>query len=169
MINWTMISALIAMFTAIIAILALYFEQRRSRLITSVELFWRSEEKFRHDKNMLDKRKKSSSGLLEGIIVPELDDILDYFELIGFLVRKGIFDPEMAWNSFHNRAVGYWFASENYISKIRSEDPTIWEDYEYLINRLNRLDAQKTRRSISFAKPSTEWLKNFLDEESRQY
>lgn len=168
-IDWNVVSTSIAMIAILITIIGMWLENRRSRQITAIDLFLRTEEKFRHDKDMLETRKKASNALLNGRVTPEVYDILNYFELVGELLKKRVFDNEMAWNSFYFRAVGYWFATQKHLEEIRADDPTVYGSYEYLIEKLLKVEKKKTKRSISSILPSSSDIQEFLLEECRGF
>lgn len=165
-IDWNLLSAWAALITAVAAIVALWLQGRWTRFSVSLDLLLRSEDQFRNNEKMLEKRRKAAQALLKGEIVTELDDVLDFFELVGLLMRRGALDEEMVWYSFYTRAIGYWTSAQKYISDVRSKDKTIWMDFEYLIMGLIAIEKRKTRRSHIEILPSEESLKKFLTDES---
>ena len=71
----------------------------------------------------------------------------------------------MVWYSFYSRSTGYWFAAQEYISSIRTEDPTIWMDFEYLINTVTKIERRKNKTSKQEIELSEDEIASFLKEE----
>ena len=46
---------------------------------------------------------------------PELDDVLDFFEGVGFLIQGDEMTPEVAHHAFHHWIRGYYVATRQYI------------------------------------------------------
>lgn len=57
-------------------------------------MLYRSEDQFRTNPRMLDKRRKAAQGLRKEEFVPELKEVLDFFEQIGLLLRRGALDEK---------------------------------------------------------------------------
>lgn len=61
-----------------------------------------------------------------------VDDILDIFEDIGFLVQGNQISPEVAHHYFDYWIQGYWRAAKRYIALERNDEPAEWDHVEYL-------------------------------------
>jgi hypothetical protein len=48
------------------------------------------------------KRRRAASALLNNKDTAEAEPVYDFFERIGFLVRKGEIDTEIAWSMFYD-------------------------------------------------------------------
>ena len=62
----------------------------------------------------------------------KVDDILDIFEDIGFLVQGNQISPEVAHHYFDYWIQGYWRAAKSYIERERKEESAEWDHVEYL-------------------------------------
>ena len=91
--------------------------------------------------------------------------ILNYFELVGLLLRKGTLDPEMITSEFSLWAYSYWIASEKYIEKTRQRDSNYWINYEKLMQAMDATN-EKVYRDTSY-RPTKAEVKNFLEGESK--
>jgi len=65
----------------------------------------------------------------------ELYRLLDFFETIGLLVRRGFLDPHDVWNTF-----GYWILNlykdaEDLIRELREDDPATYKDLLCLLEK----------------------------------
>jgi hypothetical protein len=149
--------------TAVIAVAALWFEQRRSNLSLSADLALRLDDRYYHSKGMKEKRKEAAKAILnkKG---NKLDDILDFFELIAVLTNRGALDKEIAWNTFYNPIMNYWLAGKDYIANAIEEDSAVWKDLRTLVDTLQ--DVEKKKKNGEIKIPSKEKIREFLNEES---
>lgn len=70
----------------------------------------------------------------------DVDDVLDFFEDIAFMVNKQALDQEMAWHAFFHWMRLYYQASEKYIDERRQEEPTVWKYFIGLYHKLVALE-----------------------------
>lgn len=164
-IDWTVATGWAALITAAAAVVALILQSRHTRFSVSLDMLWRLEQQFRGDGIMLQRRKSAAESLIANAPNSDLDEVLNFFELLGFLLRRNAIDAEMVWYSFYSRGTGYWFASQEYILAIRNEDPTIWMDFEYLIKILTKLEKRKNKASRKDLQLTEEQIASFLKEE----
>ncbi len=89
------------------------------------------------------------------------DDILDFFETIGYLCQNGALDNVMVWHSFYFWIMGYWETRKSHIEAKRKEDKCTWQDLAWLRQEVERIQELKS--------PGTPWTKeytiDFLDGE----
>ncbi len=90
-------------------------------------------------------------------------ELLDFFELVGLLVRRKILDEELAWHTFFHHFHHYFHAAKEIVEEERRKAPTVWEDLLYLKDTLTRIESQKRGKTVS--EPSNENLLQFLEEE----
>lgn len=90
--------------------------------------------------------------------------VLDFFETVGLLVNRGYLNEEDVWEEF-----GLWILSINADSKIRSnvererkDDPTVYANYQSLVERMQRIDA--ARHGTSSHKSQEEVMDFYRDE-----
>lgn len=93
----------------------------------------------------------------------ELYRLLDFFETIGLLVRRGYLDPQDVWNTF-----GYWILNlykdaEDLIRELREDDPATYKDLLCLVEKTRRIE--KTEGGV-LEFPSREDVEDFWQEES---
>ena len=70
----------------------------------------------------------------------DADAVLDFFETIGYLLRRGALDEKMVWHTFFHWIMGYYQAAEEYINDKRKSEPTVWEDFVELQGRMGRIE-----------------------------
>ena len=96
----------------------------------------------------------------------EAEDVFDFFETIGLLLRKGALDKEMVWNTFFYWIHRYWITGSEYIADQQRDDPTTWEDFKYLHEQVIKVEKRRTKASDSELLLSSDDIKEFLKDES---
>ena len=90
---------------------------------------------------LVNSRKSLAEKRLKGVDdPPELDNILNFFETIGLLVKRGYLDAHDVWAMF-----SYWMFSvfadfPDSIEQERKEDPTFYSDFATLVERLRIIE-----------------------------
>jgi hypothetical protein len=163
-INYTALSAWAAVAAALGAAAALWTQLRSSRVSLGFDLLLRLDERF-NGGEMLKTRRKAAKEMLEGAD-PHLDDILDFFEMIGMLVRRGVLDGEMVWHSFFYWLNSYWHLASARISQARTEDATVWADLTTLYAKLVKLERKERGLADADVVPSKDSLLRFLESEA---
>ena len=93
-------------------------------------------------------------------------ELLNFFDRLGFLVQKGILFREEVWQSFGIPILGYFSFLVPYIQWLRTEerDPELYlyfEDLNEAVFRLNRkIDRERAQPIME-----EEELKQFIEEE----
>jgi len=150
----------------ILSIIILGFQLKRSRFSQSVDLILKLEERFSDSKAMIDKRKQAAKALRSNPSSPssDIEDVLDFFETLGLLVRRKALDEEMVWNTFYHWLHRYWLLCESYIRTKQKTKLTLWGDYADLEKRLVDLEWKKTKRRDDIYLSNDE-LDEFLNDE----
>ncbi len=157
----------VAAFTAVGVIVALYaiFSQgRAARFSATVENLWRFDDQL-HGPEMCRERVAAAKALQAGKHVPEIVDVLNFFEFVGLMVRKGALDTDAANSNFGYWVIRYWYQCQRRIADDRATDPTSWKDFERLKDSCERLEAKHQKLHKDRVKPSADALKGFLNEE----
>jgi hypothetical protein len=164
--TWTPLAAVvIALIGVITAILSLRSQIKRAKFSQSVDLLLKFEDRFFNTEQMKTARLLASKSLQQGGD-SGVDDVLDFFETIGMLIRKDALDKEMVWNTFFYWLHRYWSAARDYISSQREDDPATWQELTYLHERMIEVERKKTHCSDSDLRLSKEDIKKFLEEEA---
>jgi len=95
---------------------------------------------------------------------PELENILDFFETIGLLVRRDFLDAHDVWCSF-----SYWIFSvfsdfRDFVEQEQKDDPTYYRDFTSLVERLREIEKSEHGTSD---RPSKEEIEEFWGYESK--
>jgi hypothetical protein len=118
-------------------------------------------------KDVRSRRSRVAADLLEQppIFTRYTLDIFNFFEILAYLVRSGSVRADGAWNLFSMFAVGYWFAGGPEIDRQREDDPTVFEEYEHLIDRFGGIEARERRKTPTRLKWKPEDVAAFLRNE----
>lgn len=93
----------------------------------------------------------------------EVEDVLDFFDEIAFLVKKGALNKEMVWHEFYHWIRLYMQSSEKYITERRLKESSVWEDIVNLYPKLKKLEKKRYPETYK-EKLDDETLKKYLSE-----
>jgi hypothetical protein len=130
-------------------------QEERARLSFEVDMMLKLEDRW-DSPTFLDRRTKAANYLKEHLFTDEggllevehIDEntreLINFFELLGDLVRQGVVRAETVWHRFGMRFRTYWALYRPAIEKMREEykDPTLFEDFERLDALMADLDRQ---------------------------
>ena len=111
---------------------------------------------FRGDNDLLEVDNLNKAG----------EDVLNFFELMGLLVRAATIDERLVQEMFSFRLVRYWELCKPAVERAREEDrsPDLWVNFEYLANRMIALDKEDGGiEAEGFTKTQ---LRRFVEEEA---
>jgi len=163
--TWVTVTAI---FAAGLLLLQAYAEYRRR----TYDMTWafKFDDQFNSD-SMKKLRAKAALCLEQNIsdlgktdpCLSDIDDVLDFFDELGFCERAGQMSPEVLHQNFHYWIKGYCSAAHHYIAAWRLKDPPRWEYVERL-NKIVHAVAQRRKHKASLYL-NMEDVRRFLDEE----
>jgi hypothetical protein len=112
----------------------------------------------------LARRGRVANAFLNNLKIAEADDVFDFFEQVGFFVRKGLIESDVAHSFFFHWVNLYWIAGRQAIAEKRVESEGLWKDFEFLYQKLLNIEMTTDPRS-RFINPSSEIIKKYLEEE----
>lgn len=140
-----LVSAIAAVATVGLAVVAVYVEGRRIRLTRSAELLLQLEDRF-DSTTLRDARAGAAKAMLDRIVgrdaradVSAVDDVLDFFDTIGLLVRKRALDREMAWHSFEYWIRYYLYIYREHVTERQEREPAQWREAIDMVAKLARI------------------------------
>jgi len=143
---------------------------RLGRKDLKVRLQTNYEEKF-EGQTLISERKKLAEQLLEQAQHEEIQEsVMNFFESVGLLLRKGYLDKEMVWSGFAFYVIRWWSASKDYIfeeRRIQNNDTTIFEDFQYLVDEIYKIEIKKRGLSRAELEPSQNDITRFLNAEKK--
>jgi hypothetical protein len=160
-------------FGGVVGVVLLIFQSYSEYCRRTYDPTWifKFDERF-YDDNMKQVRTKASKLLKkrQGNLrntsedLADIDDVLDFFEDLGFYEYGDQITPEVAHHHFYHWIRGYYLASRDYIDAWRQKEPSRWEHIPELFNNTSLIEAKRTR---SKNVPSLTQLEitTFLDDE----
>jgi hypothetical protein len=100
------------------------------------------------------------------------DDLGDFFDFIGILVRRGALDVEMAHSSYYRRATAFWHMGEKRqaVHKAKEGKTSRWDEFEYLVGTLEKLQEKSDKaanRPTQSGMLNEEQIKILLEQERK--
>jgi hypothetical protein len=165
---WQMVSALAAC-TAIVVSLWYYTRNLAlTRLSNSAKMVGDLVAKF-EGKEMREYRRLFATDLLRGTKIDIIGHVpvLEFFEEVGYMTRRGVLDKGMVWNSFFWWLAPYYQLSQRHI-KIAREDlqsTVYFRDIEWLHEELCKV-AAKEQGQKQYLHRSPAFNEQFLEYEA---
>jgi len=75
-----------------------------------------------------------------------IDDILDFFEEVGFFMQGDQITPEVAHHAFHYWVRGYYSAAKKYLETAQKAEPSNWEFVERLFKITNEVERERAKK-----------------------
>jgi hypothetical protein len=148
----------------IISLSALLWQVHRARFNQSIDLLFRLENDFFGSAKKAQ-RVKASYDLLNSQSL-EAEPILDFFETMALLLRRGALDKEIVWHTFFYWIDHYYEASKNFIAARQKEDPLVWKDLTALVLSLRSF--QMTQAGTPYQPLTPDQIIAFLKEEQTE-
>jgi hypothetical protein len=148
------IVGIITALAAIITALAAYRQIVEAHRSAGANLYYQLENQFYHSDLMRDLRKRAAGELCStGETFDAFDDLGDFFDFIGTVVKAKALSEPMASSSYYRRATAFWHKGweRGAIARARKGEPNRWDDFEWLVSRLESLRAGKKKGSTGKA------------------
>lgn len=149
----------------LVAILSLAYQIQRSRFSLNVDLILKLDDRF--NSSYFKSIRKTGAQSIKRKTFSEADEIVDFFEMVGALVRRGALDADLVWHSFFYWIHHYKFALDQHISQTRKEDPTIWQDFLYLYDRVTTIEKRKRHCTDKELELNELHIRDFVLDETR--
>jgi hypothetical protein len=146
-----------------ISLLAFAYQVHRARFNQSVDLLFRLENDFFGGDKIAQRALAAQDYATNPDYFAEMEDILDFFETVAMLTRKGALDLYMVWHTFGYWIERYYAIAKPHIAVRQRQEPGVWEDLDWLMPRLMKLQAKKGSSNLNDAE-----LARFLQEESQE-
>jgi hypothetical protein len=116
---------------------------------------------------MIEMRRSAAKALLQSKTNVDLDQILDFFEEIARLVKRGILPTETAWDTYYWPIANYWAVSSVYAQKTHSDEGATWNNLPDMVAAMKEVEAKESKRPINQIAPSEAQTKEFLEDECK--
>lgn len=137
----------------------------RARFNQSVDLLFRLENDFFGAAKKVQ-RVKASRDLQQGKVL-EAEPILDFFETMALLLRRGALDKEIVCHTFFYWIDNYYEACKGFIEARQATDPLVWKDLPPFVATLRAFESQQLDGK-SHIPPTAERIAAFLAEEQTE-
>jgi hypothetical protein len=75
----------------------------------------------------------------------DVDDVLDFFEDLGFYMQGDQITPEVAHHSFHYWICGYYSIARDYLEVGQEKEPSRWEFVKILFDATNEIEVERNK------------------------
>lgn len=103
----------------------------------------------RFESELSRERKKLAKQLLTKSNHDDIQEpIMNFFEDVGFYLKREYIDPELVWHDFAFYSIRWWHALKDYITEERKRqknDNTVFASFEYLAREMKNFDDHKVR------------------------
>lgn len=161
----TLVIAVFSVVTALVAMVAVWLQNRAARTLLAVQLAMEFDKRFSSE-DMLCERQSLASCLLDGRD-PD-SKLLDFFESVGHYAKRGLLDQETLWNDFSYFVIRYWPLLKDFVRRERTAgdgDPELYANFEWLNGMMLEREARRHRKRVDEVTPSKAELDRFLKEE----
>lgn len=161
--------------SAIAAISAIGWNIWRAKYNLGIDLILKLGERFEKPE-MREIRAKAAKALI--IQDPEtgdahIDDVLNFFEEIGFLLERKAIDAKAAWTFFHFWVDGYYHSTSNYrrCQNHQARQTPFYDEFEQLyltlaeVDRKDQIERGRLKHGSPIEASSEEDIRDFLDGE----
>jgi len=144
------ISGVAPLLAVVVSIFALAMNVKHNRFSMGVNLLKGLHDEFESDE-MKKVRARAATSLQHAAssIDSDIDHIIDFFEGMALLERRGAIDAELIWHSFYYWFTCYYDLTIEYRAFARRSDPTQWEDIERLSQRMIQQQHRHAAHTLS--------------------
>jgi Domain of unknown function (DUF4760) len=155
-------------------------QNKRARLALEVDMLLKFFERFQgKGLSLSETRRSAAKHIKDNFFVANGDllevdhlnkageDVLNFFELMGLLVRAATIDERLVQEMFSFRLVRYWQLCKPAVERAREDDqsPGLWENFEHLANRMIALAKEEDGGMFADGFTKTQ-LRRFVEEEA---
>jgi hypothetical protein len=153
-IDWPSVAVVTALSTWALAtgtLLFLWLQTRQAAVLNSANAVMTLRDKFDSTRlrsvrrHIAERLLKQAHGDIASI------EVVTFFELIGTLTHRKILDEDLIWEAFGTWITAYWWSLRHpadWVGQLRRdlEDPLIFHEFEWLNDRVLKLDERVLRK-----------------------
>lgn len=134
----TIAGSLIAGFSFAVAAFSFRSQSKQNRISLATDMLMKLTDDF-EGRRMHRARGMASEFLLNKSDQSNasVDAVLDFFEQVALLEKRGAIDIEFVWHAFYYWLFHYYYLTQHYRAAARSDDPTVWSDLQIAISTRN--------------------------------
>lgn len=145
MMDWVIVASVAAGIGAIAAAAVAGYQAWLLRNSTIADLILKFDEQF--NETLWEKRKKAAKSLKQGPSEhdPNIEDVLDFFETLGFLTkwRCRALSKSIVWHTFFYWIHGYWRYSHQFIERQQLKSPKRYADFQFIHEKTYALEIKQ--------------------------
>ena len=160
------VTALAAIATALIVFRQVKQEAKLTRYAVGIETLLRFEARW---DDLAKVRAHAAAEIQAGKCGRYIVEVIDFFDTIGTLTKKGVLDKELVWHTFYWPMANYWAVCQDFVRETQSEEGTAtWADYAEVMSEMKATEADRSKRSLAEIGPSKSQVAEFMaDEKAR--
>ena len=170
---WEAITAIGTWALAVATVAIVLLQLRLTRRTLSADIFSRLNTRW-DSPDMRRRRKRLAASLLsaraESVDDLVVQDVLNFFEDLGTMLRSRYLEVGPAWQAFSVHTRHYWAAfGEKYVTDMRAKyaDQTFYTEFEFLARQMDREERRKRRKKLGDLKLSSTAIAEFLEDECK--
>jgi hypothetical protein len=166
--GWDALVAISTFLLAFGAIAAIYVEWKRCRFEHAIDLIVELDDHFNTTEFRIFRQNTAKFLLGTEQNQRSIDQVLGFFEKVGYLTRNGVIEEKMVWHEMFYWIHRYYLSATPFITRIRviQKDNTVFEDFEYLQKRLVEIEKKERNCADANLTLSENELRDFLIRES---
>lgn len=138
---------------------------KSSQAVAAVDTLFRLIDRWQSS-DMVGRRKVAARGALAKRETPQINDVLGFFEFVGFLLDAKAIDLEGVWVNLSNDALFTWSAYYDLtIKRDQSKDRTFWEDFSKLVDAMRNESMRRGEPEEEYRPDEPAWT-HYLEEEA---
>lgn len=133
------------------------------QLALSVEMALKLDRQF-NEAGFKKLRSLAAKALLSHEAEKDTEDIFDFFDSLGLLVKLDVLHNEIAHSYFFHWINLYWLAGRHYIGARQKETSEVWKDFELLYRKVCSIEKRKNPESEDLKMPDDRLQEQLEDE-----
>ncbi len=160
----TAAGVIVALIAGGIAVWTLKSAAKSSNVSLGVDILFRLVDRWGSEE-MAKKRAAAARGRLAKTPVDQTNDVLGFFEFVGYLLDAKAISLEGVWVNLSDDAVATWYAYKSIIDADQKDDKTLWEDFQQLEAGM---EGESRRRKVPQSQivPADADITDFLESEA---
>jgi len=158
---WTAVFTGVLAASTLVALIVAYQQLQELHAESQIQHLLALEQQFNQEPLLTYRRGFAEKRLKNQDDPNDLYNLLDFFETVGLLVRRGYLDESDVWNTFSYSAFVLNADARQTIEQDQRDDPTSYTDFTFLVTRLQLLESKNHGTS---AHPSKDEIKDYYQQ-----
>src|SRR5215472_467869 len=139
---WTAVFTGVLAASTLVALIVAYQQLQELHAESQIQHLLALEQQFNQEPLLTYRRGFAEKRLKNQDDPNDLYNLLDFFETVGLLVRRGYLDESDVWNTFSYSAFVLNADARQTIEQDQRDDPTSYTDFTFLVTRLQLLESK---------------------------